>query len=546
MSLDIHRITRMPRVDELARARVDACAMTINLRRHRNAPPLRPVQGAALRALADTPGPRGIAGLVGVGHGKTLIALLAPSVVPCSRPVVFVPPPLLPQARRDTATWGEHFEIHPNIKVLPYSKLSATSGASILNELRPDLLVLDEAHLLRHRSSARTKRVLRYCVHNPHVRVVVLSGTLTGKRLYEMSHLLELCLREGTPTPLHDQVLARWDAVVGVGGEATYEDRTSMASLLEWAETDNPRLAFQRRLRATPGVIATVDGAIGTSLLLRNGTTSRPQAITDALVQLEDAWVLPDGSEVVEASQMALARRCLGMGFYHQQVWPQTYRDQLRVQEQWTQARTGWHRILTHQLRYASREGMDSQALIQQAAERGEGNSNVLAAWERWAAVKDLTAPVSVPVWIDDTPLREAMAHAMKHPRAVVVYQSRAVEQRLVSMGYRVYGAGTDTPEDTEHHPCCSLAVHGKGKNMQAWDTMVVLEPPSSGAVWEQLIARIHRPGQEADLCTVDVINPGALLFKAQGDARYIEETTGQKQKLLFCSWAHFSCTPAE
>ena len=134
--------------------------------------------------------------------------------------------------------------------------------------------------------------------------------------------------------------------------------------------------------------------------------------------------------------------------------------------------------------------------------------------------------------------LRRALLHALdEYPRALIVYQSRAVEQRLVELGWSVYGAGSDTPPTAEDFPAVSLAVHGKGKNMQAWDSMVVLEPPASGQVYEQLIGRIHRPGQEADLCTVDVVNPGKSLHDAREDADYIEATTGGRQKLSYCSY---------
>jgi hypothetical protein len=56
--------------------------------------------------------------------------------------------------------------------------------------------------------------------------------------------------------------------------------------------------------------------------------------------------------------------------------------------------------------------------------------------------------------------------------------------------------------------------------------------------VWEQTIARTHRPGQEADDVYVDIFQHTDELetayFSAVLDARYIEATQGQKQKLLY------------
>ena len=62
--------------------------------------------------------------------------------------------------------------------------------------------------------------------------------------------------------------------------------------------------------------------------------------------------------------------------------------------------------------------------------------------------------------------------------------------------------------------------------------------PPSGGVEWEQGMARTHRPGQEADEVTVDVFLHTEEMQRAFDnairDARYTEESQGQKQKLLY------------
>jgi hypothetical protein len=85
--------------------------------------------------------------------------------------------------------------------------------------------------------------------------------------------------------------------------------------------------------------------------------------------------------------------------------------------------------------------------------------------------------------------------------------------------------------------------VHGKGKNLQAWNRQLVIEPPASGTVWEQLLGRTHRQGQRAD----DVIavvyqhtdRVRAAVDRATAQARYIEQTQGTPQKMVFCRWFH-------
>jgi hypothetical protein len=68
-----------------------------------------------------------------------------------------------------------------------------------------------------------------------------------------------------------------------------------------------------------------------------------------------------------------------------------------------------------------------------------------------------------------------------------------------------------------------------------------VTTAPTSGTVWEQLLGRTHRPGQEADEVTFDVyrhtIELRAAMTKAVRDAHYQQDTTGNRQKLLAATY---------
>ena len=71
--------------------------------------------------------------------------------------------------------------------IFPYSLLSTRDASELLEKIRPQLMVFDEAHMLKHRNSARTKRVWSYWKkHRP--QVVALSGTMTSKSLREFAH----------------------------------------------------------------------------------------------------------------------------------------------------------------------------------------------------------------------------------------------------------------------------------------------------------------------------------------------------------------------
>ena len=65
---------------------------------------LRPVQIQALSRIKAAGG-----GIVaaGVGHGKFLISILAPTVLESKRALLLVPPPLLQQTRDELAKWQD-------------------------------------------------------------------------------------------------------------------------------------------------------------------------------------------------------------------------------------------------------------------------------------------------------------------------------------------------------------------------------------------------------------------------------------------------------
>jgi len=106
--------------------------------------------------------------------------------------------------------------------------------------------------------------------------------------------------------------------------------------------------------------------------------------------------------------------------------------------------------------------------------------------------------------------------------------------------GLPVYGAGTEPPAKAE--TCVmSIKAHGTGRNLQAWARNILTAFPPNGTTVEQAVGRTHRPGQEADEVTVDFFIPHssveADIEKALADAEYIEQTQGNRMKLLAATW---------
>jgi hypothetical protein len=227
-------------------------------------------------------------------------------------------------------------------------------------------------------------------------------------------------------------------------------------------------------------------------------------------------------------------------------VWPNG-----EVDQEWMDARNGWAKACRDFLKVRSREGCDSPLLLSNAITRGDIKGPVSEAWFAWVAVKHRPEPPVEPVWLDDTlPLRRVEALKTEVLREdeegtpfIIWYEHRAVGEVLQKQGIPTFGAGKDAEVANEAQMtkvrtvALSLLAHGTGKNLQAWSRAIVLCPPSAGARWEQALGRLHRPGQMDDEVRF-AIDASSQEYKdalasALEQARYVEQTSGAKQRML-------------
>ena len=99
------------------------------------------------------------------------------------------------------------------------------------------------------------------------------------------------------------------------------------------------------------------------------------------------------------------------------------------------------------------------------------------------------------------------------------------------------FGAG-DERIKTYKGPCAaSVRAHGTGKNLQQFNEALIMGFPSSGKTVEQLLARLHREGQKADLVKFNFYAHSKenldALEKALGDAAFVKATSGSDQRIL-------------
>lgn len=507
---------------------------------------LRPAQARALEALRLY---GGLLGPIGTGHGKSLITLLAPVAAGAARPLLLVPANMRVPLEQERKKFAEYWRLAENLKVVSYSALSVESGANLLDEYRPDLIVADEAHNLRHLTSARSKRLVKYVVANPSTKFAALSGTLTARSLYDYAHIAELALRDNSPLPLERFDLDAWARIVDADQEpqSNSDYLCFQAIYPEWRGAGAERRAtarkrFASRLTSAPGVVATSDASVGASLLFSETKVQPCERIRSAIKELEKTWTRPDGEELPDAMSTARVGKQLSLGFYYRWKWKQGEPDLdwLTARNRWA----AWVRVMLTQ----ERPELDSPLRVRKAVEAGRLNdARGRALLDAWKAQEDKPEPDVEPVWLSDTIVRRAVQWAVDRLEegtgGIVWYHERAVGERLAAYGLPLYDAGVDSPRTWDEAPvfAASITAHGTGKNLQPWAYNLILSWPSSGSTAEQLVSRTHRAGQKADEVYVDYVAHTrylrSALYQSRRDARYIEASMNTPQRLCYGSW---------
>jgi hypothetical protein len=509
---------------------------------------LRPLQAFSLSEVYDY---GGLFCPMPVGAGKTLVSLLAPRILEAQRPLLIVPANLRAKTvDHDIPFYRKHWRVHPRLRVISYSKLSRAPGVTetvvqdengdalpsgVLWDLQPDVIICDEIHHLKNPKSARTRRFLRYFRAKPETTLIALSGTMTRKSLRDYWHIIQLCLPNGCPLPTSWTTAQDWaDAL---DADVPEDKRVAPGALLEFcAEGENVRQGFRRRLMETPGVI----GAMGISAfgdeeepgieLHEVEPPTVPPEVESAFEQLRATWSTPGGEEISDGMSLWRHASSLAYGYYTRWVWPNDEPD-----VEWLEKRKAWKKFVRETLKN-NRRGLDSELQVANACDAMEYDSHER---REWLEVRDRHGPTGPPteaVWISDWLVQHAAAFQDAH---IIWTRSPAVGERIAAAaGIPYFGAGNDGINDYEGSRfVASIQSHGTGKNLQRYSKNLFVGMPYGGADWQQTMGRTHRPGQLEDVVQYFTYLHCKELWnglqKALNEARYIEDTTEDRQKLL-------------
>lgn len=530
ISLDFKRVLNLPRRDweSYPDLESETHALTDALSTPNGTMKLRQVQAAALLDLFQA---RGLFAPIGVGEGKSLITLLAPIVCDAKRPVLFVPASVRDQTLRYVIPqMSNHWEMHPNLKVVGYSELSLAKNADMLETIAPDMIIADECHALKAWRTGRTKRVTRYMRANPSTTFVALSGTVTNHSIMDYWQILQWCFGANhMPLPNTYHGAVEWAEALDERIRNPLDRRPPGALELFCKESENHREGYRRRLTETPGVLATRNNTLGTSLILSERKIKTPRSVLDLMQSVESYWETPSGEIISEATELHRTLKALSCGFFYK--W-----DPLPPSD-WLQARKEWKQFVRQTLQ-TNRRKLDTELQVWNECRLAERPPSV---WSEWSRLRETFKPNPVAEWVDYFLVEDATRWLLENDRAICWVDHVPVGHAIAkASGVKYYGAGDDSILEASGRAVASIRAHGTGKNLQMFDTNLVVAPPTSGKVWEQLLGRTHRLGQSSDEVVAEVYQHTracrSAMQQAVLDAEFLRDTLGNNQKLLYCT----------
>jgi hypothetical protein len=542
---------------------------------------LRPIQAWALLEIYTK---RGLLGPIGVGHGKTILDLLAALMMPeCRTAVLMCPPGLVKQLIRDYRIVGQHFRmpsmithdsnsfsaLHPDgrpcLHVFPYSKLSRPESTDYLERvLKPDTIIADEVHKLKAADTATTSRVLRYFKNHPETRFCGWSGSMTDKSIKDYAHLSALALRLGSPLPINPEIVDDWARCLDPGEAPCPEG--ALEVLMEPGE--HVLHAFHRRLTETAGVVATRVAAVDAVLeieekpappiptrpgLFDQGDGKEPISLAKA-IQKARAWKRPDGEPIPDALQRNATLIRLACGFFYRWKFPPVNGQPQSIATimEWLEIRKAWAAEVRAAIR-SRREHFDSERLARNAAERYHGDRPItdkkLPVWHSafypmWRDIERAVVHETEPIWIDHYLAEDAAGWARSN-RGIVWYSEAAFGEKVAELAdLPRFGGGKEAAKQIVQYNgktsiIASIDSHGTGRDglQFKYHNNLVANPGSSNEEWEQLLGRTHRVGQKSNAVRTLFYRHTPELVRCVNQALrragYVQGSMGSDQKLV-------------
>ncbi len=342
---EFRRIDAMPR-RVWAPKEIEALTdrMTALLKTPQGTQRLRPIQAVALYEIGTY---GGLLGPISVGAGKELLCFLASKVLFAKHPILLMPAHLVKRSEREMQEYSVHWRIPTNLRILSFQMLGQASRASALSVagLVHDVFVINEAHRLKNKNAAVTRRVVRHMAQFPNAKVIAVSGTMLSKSVMDFAHIARWCVKP-CPLPNSFTELQEWsDALDEKPSNWNQREPGALLELCSPEERKHPpltaaRMGFRRRLTETPGIVATEGGddvanAQGDPIQLTVRAISYEQdpIVEQHFKKLREEWATPSGWQFSIAMGVWRHARTLALGFHYEQVDTKVWGECLRELE---------------------------------------------------------------------------------------------------------------------------------------------------------------------------------------------------------------------
>ena len=471
--------------------------------------------------------------------------------------------------------------------IFTYSLLSRQDSHYVLNSINPTLIIFDEAHLIKNHKSAKTKRISRYIKEN-NTKIVAMSGTITGKSIFEYHHTLTYCLGMGSPLPITKTNTYDWAQILDSSStniETGFVDTKPLWNLVDWSNNNlgtnykkdiiGCRQAYSKRFITTPGIVVSYDDGIKQSLYFINVENKMKEnypgmkKLLQYIKNIKEKMITPNGDEIDHAIHTWKYIYELSAGFYNYMYWPDIEEIYKKVkntkQANLILNKSKEYLIKQNEFNCEMRKFLDSRHIhgldtphliyIDMINNKGKNVGNLYEGWTYLKSI-DFDGRISrkrKAKRICDYKIKKCTEFVKNNAKSGLLIWYKNIEigkwiyETLKEEGINctLYGSGHQANEGIINKKnkgtiaIASIGAHHKGKNLQhMWSTQYCLQWPRSASISEQLLGRIHRKGQPDDQVITYTNNNNEfdnLVFSAcLNDSFYIQSTTGSKQKLMY------------
>jgi hypothetical protein len=444
------------------------------------------------------------------------------------RPLLVIPASLRDKTAADFAAYvGVWRAPNPVPRRVSFTELAPESGARMLDDIRPDLIVIDEADDLANRDSSAVRRIDRYVCAHDDCAVVAMTGTPSRKTIMGYWHLLCWALRDRAPVPMHEGEALMWAAALD---ERPRGRRVHPGPL--GGTRASARAWYRDRLLQTPGVVVFDGDSCNTPLTVRVRLAPEDPVIDTHYRRFLEEMESPGGIPVSDPLSRWRIDSQLGNGLY--------LRYRVPPPEPWRDARRELCRFVRDRIARStsSARPLDTEAQVL----RRYAEHPIVTTWRE---IEPTFTPETEAVWLSGSAVQYVVAWLREDPAPGIIWCGCVELAHAIRAATRLayYANGGKDGNGNGLHAAptdrsliASWHANKKGFNLQAWRRQLVVHPPQSAKWLEQIFGRSHRAGQTQPV-TVDVLaGSGGTLdgFEAAiAEARFARDTVGLTQKII-------------